>query len=56
MFSMVRTITHWANDDEMLSIKLIAPTYNKTTHVAAFLLEIKTVCKFKGTLLQTLMK
>jgi len=40
MFSMVRTITHWANDDEMLSIKLIAPTYNKTTDFAAFMLEI----------------
>ena len=43
MFSMVRTITHWENDDEILSIKLIAPTYNKITHFAAFLLEIETV-------------
>jgi hypothetical protein len=28
MVSIVRTITHWANDGEMQPIKFIAPTWN----------------------------
>jgi hypothetical protein len=54
MFSIVRTISHWVNDDEMESIKCIAPACNINhvhSNIFAMYKTMNTDCLVKSEVL-----